>query len=300
MNGNQVEQIPKDTALRNTDKANLTSNELPGTNTLLMGPSGNGKTNCLQTLIECGITPFILSLEPGIGEVLGHIPADKLHWKYIVGASAGWDDLIRAAELVNTLSFESLTRMTDPNKGMYGQFIDVLKTLSNFVCDRDGKSYGMIDNWGTDRALVIDSLSGLNIMSMNLTVGIKPVKAPGEWQVAQDNIQKIIYKLCMQTRCHFILTAHVERELNPVTGETKVMVSTIGKALAPVLPRFFSDVIYLIREGSNFRWSNMAGGVDTKTRNLPFSDKLEPSFVPLIQKWKSKGGVIKPSFNQQK
>lgn len=269
---------------------------MPGTNTLIMGASGSGKTHCIQTLVECGITPFIIATEPGIGEVLGHIPPEKLHWKYIVGASAGWEDLIRAAEMVNKLSFDSLSKMSDPTKTIYGQFIDVLKALSNFTCDRDGKSYGMVDSWGTDRAIVIDGLSGLNLMSMNLTVGMKPVKAPGEWQIAMDNIQKIIFKLCFQTRCHFMLTGHVERESSEITGETRVMVSTLGKKLAPVLPRFFSDVAYAAREADKFYWSTSMMSVDTKTRNLTIADRLPPSFVPLIEKWKSKGGIIQPQL----
>ena len=72
------------------------------------------------------------------------------------------------------------------------------------------------------------------------------------------------------------------------------MVSSLGRKLPPKIPPKFDDVIYCIREGTSFRWSTAAVGVDLKARNLPISDKLPPSFVQIINAWKAKGGEIKP------
>lgn len=264
---------------------------LPGVNVLLMGASGAGKTYSIRTLINQGITPFCVFTEPGF-EVLGDIPADKLHWHYIKPADTAWKDMIDSASKINTLSFESLTKLTDINKRGYGQFIDLLKSLNDFKCDRDGKSYGDVCRWNTDRCLVLDSLSGVNIMAMNLVVGSKPVKHMGDWGIAMDNLERLIQKLCVDTQCHFVLIAHAERETDEVMGGSKIMAGTLGKKLAPRLPRFFSDVILADKTGAKFTWSTAAVGADLKARNLPIADGLPPDFGQIVANWKKQGGTV--------
>lgn len=265
---------------------------ISGTNTMLIGATGTGKTYCLRTLIEAGITPFILTTEPGIESTLGDIPSEKLHWKYIAAANPEWGDLLDSAKKINTLSYTALSKLPDVNKQKYGQFLDVITTCNDFICDRDGKSYGDVSTWEQDRAFIVDSLSGLNIMAMNLVVGSKATKAMQDWMVAMDNLERFITKLVTDTQCFFILTAHAERETDEVTGGVQVMASTLGRKLAPKLPRFFDDVVYCVRQGDKFSWSTATTNVDLKARNLPIQDGLEPSFVQIVEAWKSKGGVI--------
>jgi hypothetical protein len=264
---------------------------LPGVNVMLMGASGSGKTTSLRTLIAQGITPFVVFTEPGF-EVLGDLPPEKIHWHYIKPADVPWVTMIDAAKLINTLSFEALTKVNDIKKSKYGQFVDLLSSLNNFKCDRTGESFGDVCTWGTDRAIVLDSLTGINIMAMNLVVGAKPVKHQGDWQIAMDNLERLIQKLCTDTACHFVLIAHVERELDEVQGGQRIMASTLGRKLAPKLPRLFSDVVFVDKTGPKFTWSTNALGVDLKARNLPYADGLAPDFGPLIQKWKQQGGSV--------
>lgn len=268
---------------------------LPGTNVLLMGASGAGKTYSIRTLIPLGITPFCVFTEPGF-EVLGDIPAEKLHWHYIPPADTPWEAMIDSATKINTLSFESLSKVGDISKKSYQQFIELLRTLNNFVCDRDGKSYGDVCKWGPDRALVLDSLSGVNIMAMNLVVGSKPVKHQGDWGIAMDNLERLVQKLCTDTKAHFILIAHSERETDEVMGGSKIMAATLGRKLAPRLPRFFSDVVLADKQGAKFTWSTAAVGADLKARNLPIADGLPPDFAQIITSWQKQGGtILKPA-----
>jgi hypothetical protein len=259
-----------------------------------MGPTGTGKTYSLRTLINCGITPFCIFTEPGF-EVLGDIPSDKLHWHYIRPADQDWATMIDSASKINVLNFEALTKLTDINKRKYDQFIDLLKCLNNFVCDRDGLSYGDVCKWGTDRALVIDGLSGVNVMAMNLVVGSKPVKHQGDWGIAMDNLERLVQKLCIDTNCHFVLISHAERELDEVLGGSKIMAATLGRKLAPRIPRFFSDVVLADRSGTKFTWSTAAIGADLKARNLPIADGLPPDFSHIITNWRKQGGQIAPA-----
>lgn len=261
--------------------------KVPGTNTMLCGTTGTGKTHCIRTLVDAGLEVFVLFTEPGM-EVLSDLPPEKLHWKYIAPATPDFSDMISSATKINTMSFEALTKLPDINKRKYTEFIDVLTALSNFTCDRTGQSYGAVDAWDQSRVLVIDSLTGLSIMAMNLVAGSKPVKSMADWGVAIDNLERLITKLCVDTQCHFVLTAHLEREVDEVTGGTSLMASTLGRKLAPKLPRFFSDVIHVKRNVDKFVWSTASSNVDLKARNLPISDSLDPSFTPLIRAWKEK------------
>ena len=271
-----------------------TVSALPGANVLIIGPSGAGKTTAIKTLIAAGITPFCVFTEPGF-EVLGDIPADKLHWRYIPPASVGWDSMLDMSSKVRTYSFKSLTEVSDPNKSKFTQFEDLLRALNNYKCERDGKTYGDVCLWNTDRALVVDSLTGVNIMAMALAVGGKPVRSQADWGIAQNIIENLVQKLCTDTRCHMVLMAHAEREVDEVLGGSKVMASTLGKKLAPKLPRFFSDVVLAVKEGTVFSWSTAAVKKKIKARNLPISDNLKPDFGPIITSWKSKGGTLQPS-----
>lgn len=259
-----------------------------GINVLLMGGSGSGKTYSIRTLAAPGVETFVLATEPGISEVLGDVPDANLHWHYIPSFSPSWTDMIDSAKKINTLSYESLAKMPGINKEKYTQFIEVLQSLSNFKCDRCGREFGAVDTWDSSRAIVVDSLSGLNVMAMNLVVGTKPTKSQADWGVSMDNLSRLLQKLCFDTRAHFVLTAHLEREINEVTGSIQVMASTLGKKLAPVLPRFFSDVVVAERNGTSFNWSTATANTDTKARNLAISDKLAPTFTQAIEAWKRK------------
>jgi hypothetical protein len=264
---------------------------LPGPNVLLIGASGAGKTTSIKTLISCGITPFCVFTEPGF-EVLGDIPADKLHWQYIRPASVEWESLISVARSVTALQHDAVTGLKDPGKGKYIQFVQFLTALNNFRCDRDGKEYGDVCKWGTDRALIVDSLSGVNIMVMRHVIGGKPTAHQGEWGSAMNSLENLIQKLCTDTQCTFVLMAHAEREVDEVQGGAKIMASTLGKKLAPKIPRFFSDVVYAKKDGAKFSWTTVEPGADLKNRNLPLRDNLAPDFGPLIESWKAHGGII--------
>lgn len=264
-----------------------------GTNTLLQGPTGVGKTYAIRTLIDAGITPFVLSTEPGISASLGDVPPEKLHWHYIAPAMPGWSDMLETAKKINTMSFKALAS-TNFSKAKYNQFYQVLANFASFSCDRDNKNYGSVDSWNTDRCIVVDSLSGLNIMAMDLVVGSKPVKAVGDWGVAMDNLERLIIRLCCGTHCHFTMTAHIEREKDEVTGGISLMPSTLGQKLAPKIPRFFDNVILARKDAeANYYWANKGHNIDLKTRHIiPQSEKLPPSFIQIIENWKTKGGSI--------
>lgn len=274
---------------------------LPGVNVLLEGPAGTGKTHSLGTLVETGIEVFGLFTESGLETLTGYwtdhgkpVPPN-LHWHMLKRKSSGFEALVRGAESVNTMSLEALAKMQDPKRMEHNEFVNLLKALTNFPCDRTGQTFGPVDQWGPDRAIFIDSLTGMNSIVMSLVVGNKPMKSMADWGLAQDQLEKLLRQLTDGCKCHFILISHVERETDQVFGGVKVTVSTLGKSLAPKIPPMFSDVILSVREGSKFTWSTANALADLKTRNLAIADGLPPSFNPIIEKWKSRGGRISPT-----
>lgn len=259
---------------------------IPGVNVLLMGAPGSGKTHSIRTLVDAGLEVFVLFTEPGM-EVLGDTDPEKVHWHYIPPAQAGWDSMIKNAKSVQQFDNAALQKMPGMNKQAYGQFIDVLNQCQNFHCQRCEKDFGGVDEWGTDKAFVFDSLSGLNIMALDLAVGGKPIRTLPDWGIAMDNEEKLINRLCLGTQCHFVLCAHLERETDEVLGGIKLMASALGRKLSPQLPRFFSDVIMTVNKQGAFTWTTANAQADTKARNLPWKEDQPPSFNPIITNWRT-------------
>lgn len=271
---------------------------LPGVNVMLMGPAGTGKTHSIGTLLEAGVEVFYLGLESGLESLFGYftdqkkpIP-EKLHWHTVAPPSASFTEMIDAATKINQFSLDALAKMTDPNKSKHNQFVSLLNALNNFTDERDGKAYGAVNTWDTSRALVIDGLTGMCRCAMSLVVGGKAIKSQSDWGIAQDTVEKLVRMLCDNCKCHFILISHVERETDQVLGGVKLMPSALGKALPPKLPPMFSDAILTVREGSTWKWDTASAMADVKTRNLPINANNPPTFLPIIEKWKARGGVL--------
>lgn len=270
---------------------------IPGLKALLLGGVGSGKTHVLVTLVKAGVTPFIIFTEPGmatIGKALAEagLPPDSVKWHYVSPASQDFNSMITMAKNLNKMSFKMISNMTDPNKGQFLQWVDVLRTCENFVDDRSGVSYGNVGKWSTDRALCIDSLSGLNTMAMSLIVGSRPTRDVSDWMVAQNNLLGFLDKMTTDNMCHFILTGHLEREQDEISGGITLMASTLGKKLAPKVPINFDEVVMCKHIGDKFSWSTQEANVDLKARILPQSNDIIPDFGMAIKLWEEAGGII--------
>ncbi len=273
---------------------------------LLLGPSGAGKTFSLATIAAAGLDLFVIGTEPNYLDTLldafhhHKLSTDRLHYRSIMPASPGWETMQEMAKTVGFQSFEDIAKnKMGIAKERTKQFVELLSACNAFVDEKDGKSYGSVGNFPSASCLVIDSLSGVNTMAMDLTIGMKPSAHQGEWGVAMNLEEKFLMQLTSELNCMLVVTAHVEKEINELTGARQVMVSALGRKLAPRLPRLFSEVV-LAKRGKtpqDFRWSTSDVDVDLKNRGLEISDNLTPSFQPVWDIYQRRLTQVRNSSN---
>lgn len=283
----------------------MNSTALSTPKTILMGAPGSGKTWAITTLIEAGLEVFVIITEPsGVESLLDamkakNLPFDKLHWAYIPPTVAGWKGI---ENMIQTINLQSYAAISDMKSGIAKEssntIIKLLRNCENFHDDRTEKKFGDVTSWGYDRALVIDSLSGLNDLAVQNTVGLKPTLHPGEWNIAMNLESTIINKLTSDMKAYFVLLAHIDRNINEVTGGMVITPAAIGSKLGPRIGRYFSEIVVAKREKDKFLWSTSELNTDIKQRALPISNALPPTFKPIVDAFQRRLSQLGPTAAQ--
>lgn len=273
-----------------------------GVKVLVLGETGSGKTFSISTLIEAGLEVFHVGLEPARATIAKairdkaktnpNLRFDRYHYFDIPALTVSFKSMIDTSNKLNTLSFKAICDLEGLNRDQTRSFMRLLEFLSN-VKEGD-KSYGAVDSWGIERVLVIDSLSALNIMAKTLIAGQNPALSPSQWNMAQDTVRTCLNKLCFDLDCHVFVLGHLEPEKDEVTGRIQNMPATLGKKLAPELGRYFDEVIVAKKKDNGWFFSTKEANTTTKNRYFPVSDALPPTFVPLINEWRSVNHVKAP------
>lgn len=259
---------------------------------MILGGVGSGKTHSLVTAAKAGLDVFVVVTEPTGADTLvdaftAHNVLDKLHYHQVTPARSGFDDMMKQAKVLSLGDQELLSKQKPSGDRTKAKWFQLLTSMANFT-DQRGKEFGPIDGLDDTNLFAIDSLSGLNIMSMDITIGDKLTASPGEWSIAMNNLERLILKLTSDCKCFTVLTAHIEKEVDPISGAQKIMAGALGAKLAPKLPRFFSEVVHAVREGDKFFWSTTTTNFDLKKRSLPLSDKIPPDFKPIIESYRKR------------
>jgi len=270
-----------------------------GLNIILEGPTGTGKTWAIGTIGEISdMEVFYFGLEPGLESLIGYYtdpvseggkglaaPPGNVHWHYLQSRTRTFEQMRKTAEDIGKFDLSGLTKMRDMNRAINNQMTAIYENLNDFVDQRTGKHFGPVDDWGTNRVIVIDGLSALSRIAMEMLTGSKPVRDKPDYGIAQQNLMSLIHKLTSGCLCHFVLIAHVTREVDEIMGGVKLMPNTIGKAIHADLQQPFSDIILTYREGDKFFWDTANSAADLKTRNLPRQSKLAPDFRQVFTRW---------------
>jgi len=265
-----------------------------GPKVLLMGMEGHGKTDSIRTIIEAGLKCFVVFVEPGMEVLVDtrrgrpvYTCAQGLHWKYIPVAMPTWQDLREMAKYLNTLSYEGVANVAPQHRERFQAHMELVSTMGDLKCDRCNERFGPADHlepydqW----AVVNDSLTSISKAFLLGHIGTKPAVHRGEYGNAMYQIGNYIDMFCGMIPSMAVMMAHIDREPNEVSGGFENMVATLGQKLAPKIPRPFSDVVLAKRVGDQFTWSTIEESYRTKTRNLPFSRVILPTFAPMIREW---------------
>ena len=278
-----------------------------GTNTLLMGEVGSGKTTALPSFIRAGLEcdrklqVLAILTEPNGEESLlegmrvhappglSSLPMDRLHYAIVPLMVEPFSVFMRTAERIGDMTY---AKIAGDVPSIYGKqntgdqpFMRLLHHLNDFTNQR-GENLGPIEQLDSNWLVAIDSLSGVNKLIRQLHVGLKPSMHQGEWGTIMSLEDSFITRFVSATNCWTCCTAHIDKEMDEVLGKPQFMPALLGRKLAPVVPRLFSDVILAYRTGTNFRWSTTRADYSSlKARNLPYSDNLEPKFGLIVQKW---------------
>lgn len=262
---------------------------------MLIGGVGSGKTSSIKTFLGTGITPCALFTEFSF-DVLGDTKPEELHWRYIKPITSNMQNLRDAAKKIGQQNADMIQKGHDMTRSGNNQFEPMLEAIANFKCQRTGLSLGDVTTWGTDKAFILDGLSGLTTAATKLAVGEKYAMTQPEFQIAMKLIENTIMQLCNGFHCHVVVMAHPEREVDEVNGGVKIYPSTLGKKVAPTLGRHFTDVLMAKRQDNKFYWDGVDPQADLKVRNFPRIADMPPSFVQGVEAWKKRGGIISPEL----
>jgi AAA domain-containing protein len=281
---------------------------LPGFKEMIIADAGAGKTHVIRTLLAYGITPYVLATEPGtrslelcenpgcnVCQKTQEFPQGSIPWAYVDSSAADIDLLIKQADDVNTKTLKMLCNIEDNQRKGYNQFGQVLRLTKEFV-DHKGVSHGSPSQWNTDRAFVLDAVTELGYMAMNMYVGRRPVYDKPDYQVAQRMVYNYLHLLTNSLRCHVIVLGHLDKQFNEASGVTTQTVQSVGQKLSPQLPRKFDDVIVAKRVGDKYTWSTAELNSEGKGRNLPTKAGMPQDFGLVVEGWKRAGGVIEPTI----
>lgn len=265
---------------------------------IVMGAPGSGKTYALASAIRAGLELFVISTEPdGVASLIDaceatKAPISRLHWATCLPIVPGWSALNDMATSIGSMSFEQIQNIKSGigKSDTRQAAMKLLNTLANFKCERTGESFGDFTKWPDTRALALDSLSGLSMISWMLGVGYKPAAHQGEWGVTMNFIEQLLLKISSDRKCFFFLNSHVEKEFSELSGIQQVMVSTLGRKLAPKITRYFSEVVYakrLLRDNTaKFTWSTVDSNAELKNRSLPIASDLPQDYKPIVEAYR--------------
>lgn len=282
--------------------ADPTSQRMPdwllGFKTILMGLPGAGKTSSIPSLLKMGFKVYCAFTEPGVGALnkamtlwkLSDEERSRLFFAFIKPGVDTFKILKEGATSV--MNATEFGKIDGGSRAKYNQLIQLMNLLENFK-DHNGVEHGAVSDFDTTSVLVIDGLSGLNKMCMDLVVGPKPTKTLQDWGVAIDQLDKF-QQQGANLRCPFILLSHCAMEQEEVTGKILVTLKALGRQLGPSMTFWYNDFIYA-KQGADakFFWSTVDKNCQLKATYLPHNAELPADFRPLVCGWLDEHGLLK-------
>lgn len=228
---------------------------------LIVGDSGSGKTGSLVSLVKAGYRLHVCDFDNNLASLtyqINKVCPDKLgNVDYM---------LFRDNVKIGAMGPEVV--------GGARAYINFSRALNKW---EDGSNPQ--EAWGPQDILVVDSLTNAGIAAYNYAKGIAPnVKDPRQWyREAQQALDFIISTICGSSfGCHVLVLTHIDTRETPVG--TKAFASTIGSALGPKIPRYFST---MLQYELKFKGPTATRVIlTTPSRELPLKNPASEELLP--------------------
>jgi hypothetical protein len=223
---------------------------------ILAGDSGTGKTGALASLANAGYELFILDFDNGL---------DPLY-KYVMPEAKGRVHFHTLQDKINLSG-------TTVSVGMADSYARAMQQLNNWTDDK--KSFGAVASWGPERILVLDSLTFMSNAVLRAVLvregmnNFKPIAQKGkpdprniigEAQNVIEGLLALLYD--PRIKCNVILISHI-RSVGDGDAE-RYHPSALGKALPPIVSRYFNWMVEFKQEKGNRVISTIPGRLATK------------------------------------
>lgn len=224
-----------------------------------IGDSGTAKTGSLTSLVCAGYKLRVLDMDNGLDSLKSFVthecPANLVNVDYETRR-----DVIRSSK-------------AGPFVGNPRAFNDAMDLMTKWSDGSDPSQ------WGSDTIFVLDSLSALGRAAYFHARGMNAsAKDPRQWySAAQAAIEDVIMMLMgAEFRTNVIVISHVRVTENE-DGTSKGYMNAIGKALGPILPRYFNTLLLAESVGQGKNVARSIRTVPTARLDLknPMPFKLE-------------------------
>jgi len=264
---------------------------------LSIGRTGKGKSYSCGTILKVPNMELVyIYNDPGgvdaAYQCAQDIGADinRIHPIFLPVGISSFAALAKTNKKINRNSYKALCQLDDVNSADYPQMVNICNAYGNLIDDNTGEAFGPASDLDPKKYMLVhDGLTGLSIAARDNIIGGKPSLHEGEWNVAMNQVERFIVAFTNGIKCMAVMIAHVETEADHITMENTIMCSTLGRKLAPKIPGLgFSEVVYNDlgdKKEADFFWSTKRKNIDVKARLLPLSNRIEPDYSLLFNKW---------------
>ena len=231
------------------------------TKLLIEGDSGTGKSGSLASLAGAGYNLRVLDYDNGLESLKQFI----LH------------DYPDALDRVDYRTLRDVRRASAAGPIVTAKaFVAGLKMLDNWkYTSSDGEDIdlGKPAEWGPECILVIDSLTFMSDaaydwaepLAMNEKGKVDKRQIFGMAQEAIENVLALLTSESFET--NVIVMSHI-KYLDTPDGNTKAYPTSVGRALSPVIPRYFNTVVQCV---------TINGRRSFRTKATPLIDLKNPA-----------------------
>jgi GTPase SAR1 family protein len=209
---------------------------------MIVGDNGGGKSSALAGLLREGYEVFVQDFDDGLDplpNILADEPEalDRLHYE----------------TLKDTVKFSGGNPTVKEPKA----FSQSMKLLNKWVDSETGEDFGSIEDWGSDRVLVIDSMTFQGKAALNFTMWknnrLGKPKRINDWGDAIERQQTVLDLITDDNiKCNVVVIAHLahlnqqgedDEEESVVHTSEKRYPTALGKKLPPHVGSYFNTVV---------------------------------------------------------